>query len=73
MLPDADNASRKEFDTQAYGLREQGLTFQAIAERLGVGMSVAWRAVIRHQRIVRQQAEAASQRAATRRLRRQHR
>ncbi len=54
------DADRRKLDARAYRLREQGLTYEAIAERLGESLSAAWRRVRRHERELQRQAEAAS-------------
>ena len=41
---------RADLDALAYRLRAEGLTYQAIAERLGVNVSMARRRVLRHER-----------------------
>ena len=51
---------RTDLDTLAYELRKQGFTFRAIAERLGTSNDMAQRRVIRHERMLREQAKAAS-------------
>jgi len=51
---------RADLDELAYELRRQGLTYRAIAERLGVTESMALRRVVRHERTLREQAKAAS-------------
>ena len=50
---------RADLDELAYELRRQGLTYRAIAERLGVTESMALRRVVRHERTLREQAKAA--------------
>jgi orotate phosphoribosyltransferase-like protein len=52
---------RIDLDRRAYELRQQGLTFEAIAERLGMSTSGAWRRVMRHERTLRKQAKAESE------------
>ena len=48
---------RADLDALAYRLRAEGLTYQAIAERLGVNVSMARRRVVRHARTLREQAK----------------
>ena len=49
---------RSDLDALAYELRRQRLTYSAIAERLGTSRDVALRRVIRHERLLREQAKA---------------
>ena len=51
---------RADLDELAYELRRQGLTYQAIGERLGVSDDMA-RRVVRYERMLREQTRAASQ------------
>jgi hypothetical protein len=60
FVPDMTSRRRADLDAMAYELRRQGLTFRAIAERLGVTDGMAWRRVVRHERLLREQAKAAS-------------
>ena len=50
---------RIDLDQRAYELRQQGLTYRAIADRLGVDVSMARRRVIRYERTLREQATSA--------------
>ena len=50
---------RADLDALAHRLRAEGLTFQAIAEQLGVDVSMARRRVIRYERTLREQAKPA--------------
>ena len=52
---------RADLDQLAHELRRQGLTYTAIAERLGTSPDMAMRRVIRHEWTLREQAKAASQ------------
>jgi DNA-binding Lrp family transcriptional regulator len=51
---------RADLDELAYELRRQGLSFRAIAARLGVTERMARRRVVRHERVLREQVKAAS-------------
>jgi DNA-directed RNA polymerase specialized sigma24 family protein len=48
---------RADLDQLAYELRAQGLTYKAIADRLGVTLAMARRRVLRHERILREAAK----------------
>jgi len=50
---------RADLDALAHRLRTEGLTYQAIAERLGVTVAMARRRVLRHERTLREQAKPA--------------
>ena len=50
---------RIDLDARAYDLRQQGLTYRAIAKRLGVNVTMARRRVLRHERIMREAGESA--------------
>jgi DNA-binding Lrp family transcriptional regulator len=50
---------RADLDRRTYELRRQGLTFQAIAERLEMSPSGVWRRIARYERQLREQAEPA--------------
>jgi hypothetical protein len=43
-----------DLDARASDLRQQGLTYQAIAKWLGVTVTMARRRVLRHERIMRE-------------------
>ena len=45
---------RTDLDALAYELRAQGLTYRAIADRLGVTLAMARRRVLRHERSLRE-------------------
>ena len=48
---------RADLDALVHQLRAEGLTFQAIAEQLGVTQAMARRRVLRHERTLREQAK----------------
>ena len=43
-----------DLDARAYALRQQGLTYRAIAKWLGVTLAMARRRVLRHERMMRE-------------------
>ena len=45
---------RIDLDQRAYELRQQGLTYRAIAKWLGVTLAMARRRVLRHERMTRE-------------------
>ena len=45
---------RTDLDQRAYELRQQGLTYRAIAKWLGVTLAITWRRVLRHERMLRE-------------------
>ena len=45
---------RIDLDARAYELRQQGLTYRAIAKWLGVTLAMARRRVLRHERMMRE-------------------
>jgi transposase len=45
---------RSDLDQRAYELRQQGLTYRAIAKWLGVTVAMARRRVLRHERMLRE-------------------
>jgi hypothetical protein len=45
---------RADLDQRAYELRQQGLTYRAIAKWLGVTLAMAPRRVLRHERTLRE-------------------
>jgi hypothetical protein len=45
---------RTDLDHRAYELRQQGLTYRAIAKWLGVTLAMARRRVLRHERALRE-------------------
>jgi orotate phosphoribosyltransferase-like protein len=47
---------RTDLDQRAYELRQQGLTYRAIAKWLGVTLAMARRRVLRHERMLREPA-----------------
>jgi hypothetical protein len=49
---------RIDLDQRAYELRQQGLTYRAIAKWLGVTLAMARRRVLRHERMMRQAGTA---------------
>jgi predicted transcriptional regulator len=49
---------RADLDELAYRLRAEGMTLQAIADRLGVTLAMARRRVIRHERLMRERQKA---------------
>ena len=51
---------RIDLDQRAYELRQQGLTYRAIAKWLGVDVSMARRRVLRYERTLREQAKPPS-------------
>jgi hypothetical protein len=48
---------RTDLDQRAYELRQQGLTYRAIAKWLGVTLAMARRRVLRHERTLREAAK----------------
>jgi orotate phosphoribosyltransferase-like protein len=48
---------RADLDQRAYELRQQGLTYRAIARWLGVTLAMARRRVLRHERMLREAAK----------------
>jgi transposase len=50
---------RADLDQRAYELRQQGLTYRAIAKWLGVTLAMARRRVLRHERTLRADEKAA--------------
>jgi predicted transcriptional regulator len=50
---------RTDLDELAYRLRAEGMTLQAIAERLGVTLAMARRRVLRHERTLREAGKSA--------------
>jgi orotate phosphoribosyltransferase-like protein len=50
---------RTDLDERAYELRQQGLTYRAIAKWLGVTLAMARRRVLRHERTLREAGESA--------------
>jgi transposase len=48
---------RTDLDKLAYELRAQGLTYRAIAKRLGVTLAMARRRVLRHEQTLREAAK----------------
>jgi hypothetical protein len=50
---------RTDLDQRAYELRQQGLTYRAIAKWLGVTVAMARRRVLRHERTLREAGESA--------------
>jgi transposase len=50
---------RIDLDQRAYELRQQGLTYRAIAKWLGVTLAMARRRVLRHERMLREEAQTA--------------
>jgi len=50
---------RADLDALAHRLRAEGLTYQAIADRLRMDVSMARRRVIRYERTLREQATSA--------------
>jgi DNA-directed RNA polymerase specialized sigma24 family protein len=50
---------RTDLDERAYELRQQGLTYRAIAKWLGVTLAMARRRVLRHKRTLREAGESA--------------
>jgi len=55
------DAERRKLDARAYQLREQGLTYKAIGDRLGESLTESRRRVIRHKRVLCKQAHAESE------------
>jgi hypothetical protein len=49
---------RIDLDQCAYELRQQGLTYRAIAKWLGVTLPMARRRVLRHERALREAGES---------------
>jgi transposase len=45
---------RIDLDQRAYEMRQQGLTYRAIAKWLGVTLAMARRRVLRHERMLRE-------------------
>jgi orotate phosphoribosyltransferase-like protein len=50
---------RTDLDQRAYELRQQGLTYRAIAKWLGVTLAMARRRVLRHERMLREAGKSA--------------
>jgi hypothetical protein len=50
---------RTDLDQRAYELRQQGLTYRAIAKWLGVTLAMARRRVLRHERTLREARKSA--------------
>jgi transposase len=50
---------RIDLDQRAYELRQQGLTYRAIAKWLGVTLAMARRRVLRHERTLREAGKSA--------------
>ena len=59
-MPQATAVTQRiDLDARAYDLRQQGLTYRAIAKRLGVTVTMARRRVLRHERIMREAGKSA--------------
>jgi hypothetical protein len=54
---------RIDLDQRAYELRQQGLTYRAIAKWLGVTLAMARRRVLRHERMLREEATQSTDRS----------
>jgi orotate phosphoribosyltransferase-like protein len=54
---------RIDLDQRAYELRQQGLTYRAIAKWLGVTVAMARRRVLRHERMLREEAAQSADRS----------
>ena len=57
---------RTDLDQRAYELRQQELTYRAIAKWLGVTLAMARRRVLRHERMLREAVESADRRDSSR-------
>ena len=64
-IQEAVSRKAPTFDARAYELRQQGVTYQAIAKWLGVTLAMAQRRVLRHERILGE-AESSSRRSSSR-------
>jgi hypothetical protein len=58
---------RIDLDQRAHELRQQGLTYRAIAKWLGVTVAMAWRRVLRHERTLRETGQSADRSQSSRR------